>query len=55
VKTGMIVEIKNGKHKGEHGVVIEVLTSGKLKTLTLEGDIHYYDKEGYETRPDITD
>ena len=42
------IEIKDGKHKGELGVVIEKLPNGKLKTLTLEGDIHYYDKEGKE-------
>lgn len=44
----MTIEIKDGKHRGELGVVIEEMSDGRLKTLTLEGDIHYYDKEGKE-------
>ncbi len=42
------IEIKDGKHKGELGVVIETQSDGSQKTLTLEGDIHFYNQEGYE-------
>ena len=42
------IRIENGKHKGELGVVLEVNINGIRKTLTLEGDIHYYDQQGYE-------
>lgn len=44
------IEIKDGKHAGELGVVIERLPDGRLKTLTLEGDIHYYGKDGREIK-----
>jgi len=44
----MSIEIKDGKHQSELGVVIEEMPDGRLKTLTLEGDIHYYDKDGKE-------
>ncbi len=41
-------KIKDGKHQGELGIIIEELPDGRLKTLTLDGDIHYYDKDGIE-------
>ncbi|MCK4649507.1 hypothetical protein KAT51_08280 [bacterium] len=41
-------EIKSGKHKGELGVVVGANKDGIRKTLTLEGDIHYYNQQGCE-------
>lgn len=44
-------EPKDGDHKGESVVVVEQLNSGVHKCLTLEGDFHYYDQDGYEVKP----
>ena len=40
------IEIKVGEHKGEVGLVVEILKDGLQKTFTLEGDIHYYKDDG---------
>ena len=44
-------EIKDGRHKRELGIVLETWSDGRKKVLTLEGDIHYYDQQGYEFEP----
>jgi len=38
---------KDGKHKDEDVVVVEIIKPGVNKCLTLEGDYHYYDDEGF--------
>ena len=45
---GTCIEIKNGKHRGELGIVVQVIAENVLKVLTLEGDYHYLNSEGYE-------
>lgn len=43
------IEIKDGKHKGELGVIVDTNPfNGVRKVLTLEGDCHYFDKDGKE-------
>ncbi len=49
----IIIDIKSGKHAGEPGIVVQELNSNLFKTLTLEGDIHYYDSKGNEVKPVI--
>ena len=42
------IEIQDGKHKGELGVVVEEMADSVVKVLTLEGDCHYYDRDNQE-------
>ncbi len=45
-----IIEIKDGKHSGESGVVIKISKDGIKEVLTLEGDIHYYNQGNFEVK-----
>ena len=43
----MVIHIRDGKHEGELGVIIN--TSNNIhEVLTLEGDIHYYTLDSKE-------
>ena len=46
----LAIEIKDGQHEGELGVILEKSKDGVRKVLTLEGAIHFYDEKGYEIK-----
>ncbi len=53
MKIGDCVHIKDGDHAGELGIIVES-SKNYNKILTLEGDYHYYNDDGYEVNKAVT-